>query len=405
VRARRLLASAVLAAVLVGLAVGVAGASPHAGLDRSFGKGGVVKLQPPFPGNYFPRAWINGFAAAPDGSAYVLGEEVECGSAACNHHFLTRYGRDGGRDESYGEGGALVLSSVPEPAVAADAAGRALLATVEGPTITVRRLTLDGEPDQGFGEAGAAHYDCGCGAASAHLFRAPAGRILIEASTVLSRHGREAAATRIVLFRALPDGRPDRSFGKAGAIRFTIDKPGPPHSVVVSPRGAIFFAGVTSGGPREIYLDRVAPSGRVDRSFDRVAAHAVRRLNTLGEFPELAALAPRGDGGLDVLGTSGSGTGFDLRLPFIVEAAVAGADGAVVVVGYRPYASYRAFLIRRDGSFDHAFQAAKGVAIPIIGSPLRLAKQAGGRVLVTDQGRRFCREGCGPEPAMARLLE
>ena len=274
-----------------------------------------------------------------------------------------------------------------------------------------------------FGRAGTVRYDCGCGAAAVHLFRAPAGRILVDASTVLSRHGREGVATRIVLFRLLPDGRLDRSFGNAGTTRFTIDRPGPPHSVVVGPGGAIFFGGSGSGGPREIYLDRVAPSGRLDRRFTRVAAHAVRRLNAMGEFPELAALAPRADGGLDVLGTNGSGHGFDLRLradgrldgsfakrallrlPFIVESAVPGANGAVVVAGYRPYATYRAFLVRRDGTLDPAFHKAKGILIPIIGSPLRLAAQSGGRVLVTDQGRRFCREGCGPVPAMVRIRE
>ena len=421
-RMRRVALVGILAVLAAGAACAVALAAPT-GLDRSFGKHGVVEIKPPFPGGLFSEARIHGFAAAPDGSAYALGEE-SCFKRGCNHHFLARYGPRGGRDRSFGGGNALVLPAAPEPALGTDSAGRAVLATVAGPTVSVRRLTLAGHPDRGFGHGGTVRYDCGCGAAAVHLFRAPAGRSLVDASTVISMDHREAAATRVVLTRLLPDGRLDRGFGKGGTTRFTIKGPGPPHSVVVGPRGAIYFGGPGCCGRREIYLDRVSADGGIDRRFDRIAARAVRRLGARGKTSELAALAPRAGGGLDVLAASDAdGKGLDLRLgadgrldlrfakrgvlrlPFYVEAAVAGAGGSVIVAGFRPFGAYRAFLIRRGGSFDPSFHRAKGVLIPIFGVPLRLATQARGQVLVTDQGRRYCRNSCDSEPAMARLLE
>jgi hypothetical protein len=424
VRARRIGIVAALLAVFAVLAIGASGATRKPGLDLFYGHQGVVRLKAPLRGNNTSRLWVHGFAAAPDGAAYVFGEEVACGDKSCNQEVLTRYGRGGAPDRGFDGDGTVTLPPKSNPTVTADGAGRALIGTAHGHTVTVRRLKTNGKPDPSFGQAGVATFRCRCNYPGLRLFIAPGNRILVDATVALTRRGKEGAASRVVLTRLLPDGKVDRGYGRNGSVGLVIPHPYPIRAAAITPRGAILLGGSGCCGPRQIYLDRVSPGGDDDRRFDRTVAHSVRRLNSYGEFPSLAAIVPRTDGTFDAIGSSQERGGFDLRLneagrlvtgyggrgvvhlPFVAEAAVAGAGGSIFVAGYRPYQDGpRVFRILSDGRLDPAYRRGNGIVVPLSGSPVRVAAQDGGRFLVTDKGERFCREGCGPEPAMARFLE
>lgn len=422
-RGRRIWALVALLVLVGALAVGASAANRRPGLDLSYGQGGVVKLKAPLPGNNSSRLWVHGFAAAPDGAAYVFGEEVDCGQKSCKQQVLTRYGRGGAIDRGFGGDGTVTLPPKSLPTVSADAAGRALIGTAHGQTVTVRRLETDGKPDPSFGRAGVATFHCRCSYPGLRLFIAPRNRILVDATVALTRHGKEGAASRVVLTRLLPDGKVDRGYGQNGSVGLVVPHPYPIRAAAITPRGGILLGGSGCCGPRQVYLERVSPRGEDDQRFDRTVAQSARRLNSYGEFPSLAAIVPRTDGSFDAIGSSEGHGSFDLRLneagrivtgyggrgvvhlPFVAEAAIAGAGGSIVAAGYSPYKyGSRVFRILRDGRVDPAY-GSKGIVVPLPGSPMRLQAQDGGRILVTNKGERFCREGCGPEPAMASFRE
>ncbi|HKZ13675.1 MAG TPA: hypothetical protein VJL81_07515 [Solirubrobacterales bacterium] len=233
------------------------------------------------------------------------------------------------------------------------------------------------------------------------------------------------------LTRLLPDGAVDRRFGTAGTLRFAIHTPGEPHAVVTDAVDGILVGGFGSAGPagccgrRHIYLRRVTGEGRLDRRFDAGAARSLKRLAVPGKYPALVALVPGRGGTVSALGYTGERGGFDLRLgrdgkvlsgfgtrgvlhlPFTLEGAVEGTDGAVFAVGAldkRPY-GYRAFRILANGALDPAYNRGRGVGVPISGVRTGLAALDGGRVLVTDNGNHYCRYACSSTPTMVRFLE
>jgi hypothetical protein len=197
-----------------------------------------------------------------------------------------------------------------------------------------------------------------------------------------------------------------------------------PRAVAVAADGAVLLGGAGCCDARHIYLERVAADGKLDRRFDRLAAHSVRRLSRPGESLTLAAIVPRPGGGLAALGGSrghhgyylrlnrdgGLASGFGarglVRLPSVVVSAVPGIDGAIVAVGeVKPYGRYVALRILADGRPDPAYGGAAGLEVPLTGSPARAITAGSGRMLVTDKGNVYCRQSCDPQPGMARFLE
>ena len=423
-----LLALLALSAVLA-LADLAAGAGRRVGLDTSYGKDGVVLLNPRGPKGEAsfesgPNSVALGFAAATDGSAYVMAKLENCWKTCHDGPYVARFDPDGSADTGFGKDGRLELPTRDDHyTVGVDAAGKVLVAYVQGARLVIRRFGSDGSADTSFGRAGTKTLPCGCGGYGQFRWvKAPRGRMLFVVDQELSK---DEGGSRFQVFRLLPDGGLDHSFGKAGKATFKSPHRELARAVVVSPGGAILIGGSNCCGARQIFLERVGPGGRPDRAFDRVAARSARRLTSLGEFPTLTALAPIAGGGVAALGTSEGRHGFYLRLrkdghldrgfgkrglarlPFLVDAAAPGTGGAIFVIGEtKPYARYHAFRVLPNGRPDPAYHGAAGIRVPLPGYPARATPIAPGKVLVTDKGGYECIRQCTPaEPGLARFLE
>ncbi len=431
--ARRLPILAALLALVAALAVGsvAAGAGKRVGLDTSYGKGGVAKLNAFEPREgaselQGPFTSALGFAAAPDGSAYVMAELDACGGLCRNGPAVLRIDPGGTVDGGFaGKGSLEVPTGGDHYTVGADAAGRVLVAYIDGPSILVRRFAADGTLDRGFGEGGKTilHCECGGGYRQVRWVRAADGRMLLVVDRALP--GNEGGGSQFEIFRFLSGGGLDPSFGKAGKLKFVSPHGELARAVVVAPSGAILIGGSSCCGPRQIFIERVTAGGHLDRRFDRTAKSSARRLTVLGEFPTLAAIAPRPDGSLVAIGASQRRQGFYLRLgkdgrlakgfgrrglatlPFLVDSAVPGIGGAIFAIGEpAPYGSSHAFRILPNGRPDPAYGGAKGLRVPLPGAPVRVTPIAPGKLLVTDKGDYECIRQCSPaEPALARFLE
>jgi uncharacterized delta-60 repeat protein len=423
--------AALLALLGVLVLAGVAtGAGREAGLDTSYGKDGVALLNPPGPEGeergFNANSVALGFAAAGDGSAYVMAELENCGKTCQNGPYVARFDPSGKRDNGFGgsDGRLKLPTGFGDYTVGVDAAGRVLVAYSKGTKLVIRRFESDGSVDKSFGAGGTKKLHCGvcAGYAQVRWVSAPGGRRLFVADHVLSKG---AGGTRFEAFRFLAGGGLDRSFGKAGKAIFDSPHRELAHAVVAAPNGAILIGGSKCCGARQIFLERVGPTGRPDKAFDRVAAGSVRRLTSLGEFPTLTAVIPTAGGGLAALGTSENRHGFELRLrgdghldrgfgkrglqrlPFLVDAAAPGAGGAIFAIGEaKPYARYHAFRLLANGRPDPAYKGAAGIRVPLSGYPARITPIAPGEMLVTDKGDYECIRECTPaEPGMARFLE
>jgi len=398
-----------------------------AGLDTSYGQGGVAAVPVPGPtgtdSGPGPAAETYAFAGADDGSAYVLGNLRACGNRCRDGRYLVRLDSGGHPDGRFSGDGKLELPPGFDYTVLADPEGRAVVADLETDrrSVAIRRFNVDGSLDRGFGKAGTVRVSCRrCGERiiGLRLLRSPGGRILLDVNVPESNR-----QSRVNLFRFRPDGAPDRAFGRAGGFTFA-SRPSLPRAVAVAADGSILLGGAGCCDADHIYLERVTGRGKLDRGFDRTAARSVRRLSRPGESLTMAAIVPRPGGGLVAVGGSQGGHGYYLRLkgdgrlasgfgahglvrlPTAVSSAVPGIGGAVFAIGKaKSYGGYIAFRILATGRLDPAFGGAAGLKVPLIGSPARVVAAGTGGPLVTDKGNSSCRQYCHPQPAIARFLE
>lgn len=410
-------------ALLATLGVAVAATTGAPGLDRSYGDDGIVAV----PSYLAEGGWIqvSEFGAARDGAAYVVGRASRCESGDCVvHDSLLRFEPDGARDTSFGGEGAALLPQTNEyPTVVADGAGRAVVGAVRDGTIALRRLTLDGEPDQSFGKEGLVELPCRCGRPELELLDMSGGRLLVVTSRQVVDKAYRSIATEMRLFELLPNGSGAPGFGHAGVVDVRIPQRGDFGTTAQVSGGAILLGGSECCRAPQLWLRRITASGDVDRHFDRLAARSLRRLRPLGDDPSLTSIVSGADGTIAVIGTIGEDGGFDLRLrrdgrlatgfgvrgrvhlPFNVEAAVGGVRGAVFVIGQGRPRGYRAYRVLADGRFDPAYDGARGLEVPLPGEVVEVRSQGGGQALVTGFGYFECSEECPSKPTMARFLE
>jgi uncharacterized delta-60 repeat protein len=424
----------IMAALLTLLAVlalvgAASGAGRRVGLDTSYGKEGVALLNPPAPEGeereFNANSVALGFAAAGDGSAYVMAELWNCRKTCQNGPYVARFDPDGKIDTGFGDDGRLkVPTGYSDYTVGVDAAGRVLVAYSSKKKLIIRRFESDGSVDKSFANGGIKTLRCAAcaGYGQVRWVSAPGGQRLFVADHVLSKG---VGGSLFEVFRFLAGGGLDHSFGKAGKATFESPHRELAHAVVAAQNGAILIGGSNCCGARQIFLERIGPGGEPDRAFDRVATGSARRLTALGEFPTLTAVVPTAGGGLAALGTSEGRHGFYLRLrkdghldtgfgkrglvglPFLVDAAVPGTDGAIFAIGEpKRYSQYHAFRVLPNGRPDPAYNGAAGIRVPLPGYPARITPIAPGEMLVTDKGSYECIRQCTPaEPGLARFLE
>jgi uncharacterized delta-60 repeat protein len=429
VRIGRSLVMAVLV-VVGGVVCAAPAAAAPVGLDASYGSGGLVQLAPPLPSGLFPVTYpLIEAAFAPNGSAYATQAVSTCESSysarPCQHGIrLFRYRENGALDSAFGGSGSIALRNRSE-LIAADASGRALVATRTETGGKIERLLPNGRPDRSFGRGGLVVLK---GFKGLIGFLAPAGRgrILLGATERLSE-APETPAQRLRLFRLLPNGRLDRSFAKDGRGSYALALPYLETRIVIGRRGSILILGSCCGGFRPVY--RISPKGRLDTGFDASARGALQRLDA---FPQVepTALVPRPDGGVDVLGATGglylnpkAAQGFELRLradgsldrqfgeggalslPLPIAAASPGVGGGTIAVA-QVEETVTVLRLLADGAPDPAFGGGSGIQMPQPGFGIEAQPLAGARVGLFGNGFRLCSQPtCVNAPYLARFVE
>jgi uncharacterized delta-60 repeat protein len=279
-------------------------ALPDGTLDPAFGSGGIAISREAYGG---APAWWETLAF--DGSNIVIAgmtdEGLLMGVDAGPTEVLARLDDNGVPDPAFAAGGFLELPvpGLTDPGgIAIDRRGRIILgighATTKGfpsdRTAEVVRLTGNGALDTTFGDGGRSVLGSG-GRASVHM--GDDGAIVALGEWW---HTPAQPQTPAIAARLLPDGRLDRTFGKAGEV--TAPSPFRFAGGALDCQGDVLIANTVSG------VNRFGPDGRLDptfrlTAFPRVAVGDTTAVAQLSYF----AFAPTGAvllGGLALDGPS-----------------------------------------------------------------------------------------------------
>jgi uncharacterized delta-60 repeat protein len=247
--------------------------SPDGSLDQSFGTAGIVGERPEAPGG----TQLHDLAVTPDGTILAAGgrNEDERGVGA-PAGVLLAYRSDGSLDTAFGKGGRVTVKGRAASystlrAVEILASGKVLLLGYLNHRVLLVQLDPDGSPDRSFGGGDGkvtldVHTNFCCEPDALAL--APGGRIIVAAV------GGNYRRPRTFLARYLPSGRLDRSFGKDGVeAPFLRRRLGVLLDVAVAPEGKIVTVGRTEAKDAQhrgsFALFRSLPNGRPDRGFGR----------------------------------------------------------------------------------------------------------------------------------------
>lgn len=282
-----------------------------------------------------------------------------------------------------------------------------------------------GDPDPAFGACGAAVVDVLPGTMSA----ARAASLQADGAVLVAGD----SGDRPTVMR-LAAGKPDPTFGSAGAIRVRVTGTG--RYVAVAPTGAggaVAAGGRTDAAVADTIVTRVRPNGTLDPTFDgdgRVSFDA-------GGGDSARAVASMSDGRVVVAGNASGGgyvarfesngapdpawdgDGRTTRLPISVRAMTSRADGSVYIVGSigASPADWRIIRLTSDGSVDTGFGGSAGLTVDIGGHDVAtaVALQPDGALLVAGFGkgapghgqtvvRRYIENGT-PDPAFGAYRE
>lgn len=243
-------------------------------LDPTFGAGGVVGARP----QGHDRPQLRDVAIAADGTIFTVGGREESGSGfGPPSGILTAYRADGKLDTAFGDGGSVTITGKHHSYTTLRHLlvlpnGRILAVGYLNRRLLLVRLTPTGKLDRKFGGGDGEvtldlHSDTCCETAS--LGVDGMGRIVIGAM------GGDAAKWRVFLARYLPSGGIDRSFGKRGVESPLLPRRlGVMNGLAIQPDGRIVTVGraavtkVNGEGP-VFAAFRYLPDGRPDRRFGR----------------------------------------------------------------------------------------------------------------------------------------
>jgi uncharacterized delta-60 repeat protein len=229
-----------------------------------------------------PFAQVGSFAERmvvdPSGRALVMDEGT-----------VTRLTSSGTVDGSFGHGGMVAPRPKPRSveqlhAIAALPSGKVLVAGALGysfgPRIVVFRLDADGSPDRSFGNGGKIEPGYGFGLTHSlgvtSLLVEPDGHILVG-GYVKHHHG-QTKTLGMMVAELLPNGLPDRRFGKRGVI-FPPAGAGSKVSDLELEHGKVLVAGTNPNGPRASVVVFRYRGDHLDRRFGK---HGVARIAVPG---------------------------------------------------------------------------------------------------------------------------
>lgn len=242
---------------------------------------------------------------------------------------IARYDVDGSLDETFGDGGTVLvdLSDTADgaTAVAIQADGRIVASGISdyassAPSFAVLRFETGGSLDPTFGDDGIVTTRIRRGSAGYGVAIAADGRIVVAGDAFAGR-----ANSMFAVARYEPDGTLDTTFGGDGTVTVDVTTTWDPvNAVAVQADGRILVSG--GAGDDRIGVVRFAPGGSLDPTFggDGIVRTDVTRYRDRAE----EGLLIQPDGRIVVVGFAG----------------VDGPDPAFAVVRYHP-----------DGTLDPTF--------------------------------------------------
>lgn len=247
--------------------------APGGTLDAAYGAGGLAIVDLGGADDA-----IHGLLAAPDGTAYLVGEARK-DDRSLRTFAIARLTPAGTLDAAWGGDGRVHAGfgeglSGGAAAAALDADGTLVVAGFSAnprahhDTFAVARFLPDGRPDPTFGAKGrvltAVWPETGAGPAD--VARAVAidadGRIVVAGETGGLFHD-------IAVVRYQPDGTLDRSFGRKGIVTLDLGGDDRANALALTPDGGVLLAGSgwTEGPDEDMVVVRLAEDGSLDPAF------------------------------------------------------------------------------------------------------------------------------------------
>lgn len=278
---------------------GVAGCAYDTRLDLFRLSDGAFQGSQAFPAEPPCLNPIPGEVAVARGTAERM--YVALGGDSSNH--LTRLLGDGSPDPAFGLGGTAIVP-LPRPVVPerlrVEPDESVLLAGVAAPgggahpTETFLARIAGGGLDPAFGEGGIRFFDTGLGESTPEPSALAVGRngdLYLSGPLLEANAGHQLNPAGVRAF--LPDGRPDRSFGKAGFVKLS----GSAAPAMVFSKERLIVAVNRRGRPSRVI--QLTEAGKLDRRFGR---GGIVTLPARGRFG-IAEIAVDGNGRITLAGT------------------------------------------------------------------------------------------------------
>jgi uncharacterized delta-60 repeat protein len=264
--------------------MGAAGPQPTLRRFDAYGTADARFAPPQIP-EFDPSAPRDNIATGRDivvdstGRILVVGAMVVDGSFSAGVT-VWRFNPDGSRDPTFGQDGVVVLDDAAVESVeralsiAIDGDGRIVLTGVllsgSNSAMTIWCMTPEGYPDASFGENGRVVSSV----PGPQDSESNGAIVRIDSESRIVVHGVVGDRTGAV-WRYLPDGSPDESFGENGNVAPETYIPAAlrrrrivPMSIAVDSSGRIVVAGTTAREPAaDVLLWRLSTDGTLDRSF------------------------------------------------------------------------------------------------------------------------------------------
>jgi uncharacterized delta-60 repeat protein len=237
-------------------------------LDPSFGNGGLVTTNFPFP---FSSDYASAVIVLQDGRAVAAGGVGDVDGHAMG---AARYLTSGALDTTFGSDGRAIVGGCPS--IGAGGGAQAILPQPDerlvlvgecpgGLFLSVARLNVNGTLDTSFGTGGQVITPFPPdGAFAAAGVLQPDGRIVAVGYSAFC-----CTQTDLKAARYNPDGSLDPSFGTGGTLALDLGQDFIPGDAVLQADGKLVIAGrFGPTGGSDFGLVRLLPNGTLDPSFD-----------------------------------------------------------------------------------------------------------------------------------------